>query len=100
MEIVLIFLAVAIIFMAMMNALNIFDSIVIVDIFLRIMNFIFAFVSGNEVIDKIDEFMPDSLLEPIEMWTSGKINTMLIGIYVLCYAAFLFTLIKRFVKRK
>lgn len=89
-----------IVFLAMTNALNIFDSIVIVDIFLRILNFIFALTAGVEVVDRANEIIPDSLLEPIKLWTDGSIYMVLIGIYIVCYAAFVFTFIKRIIKRK
>lgn len=71
-----------------------------IDILFRILNIINGFIPIKEVRSFINTYIPDSVSAVINKYTKGVFNTVLIWIYVVIMAIFLFYVVKIFVKRK
>ncbi|MEE0699523.1 MAG: hypothetical protein U0M66_02915 [Bacilli bacterium] len=71
-----------------------------IDILFRILNIINGFIPIKEVRTFINEYVPESVPGVINHYTSGIFNTVLIWVYVVIMAIFLYFIVKLFVKRK
>lgn len=71
-----------------------------IDILFRILNIINGFIPIKEIRTFINTYIPESVPSVINKYTNGIFNTVLIWIYVLIMAIFLYFIIKLFVKRK
>ncbi len=72
----------------------------IIDIFLRILNFIQANVPVPELQSLINKYFPASIEALICNYTSGIIETILLWAYVVMYAIFLGYIVKIFIHKK
>lgn len=72
----------------------------IVDIFLRILNFIEENINLPDVSHIIDKYLPDNMFEIINTYTSGTLNSILKWLFVSIMAIFLSYIIKIFLKKK
>ena len=79
---------------------NVVYSIVIIDIFLRIMNFIANNIGLADVSAVINKYFVDSLEVMIKNYTAGIFEIILLWIYCIIYAIFLSYIVRLFVKRK
>ncbi len=71
-----------------------------IDILFRILNIINGFIPAKEVRKFINIYVPESVPSVINKYTSGIFNTVLIFVYVIIMAIFLFYIVKIFIKRK
>jgi len=99
-DIIVVFLAVVFLFFILRNSLNILDIIVMTDILLRVLNWLFMQVRRDSIINDLDHFLPDSLLELINNYTIGTVNDVLTIVYYLAFVAAIFFIIKRLVLGK
>ncbi len=75
-------------------------SFAIIDIFLRILNFIQGHVPVPELQSLISKYFPNSIEALIYAYTNGIIETILLWLYVGMYAVFLGYIIKIFIHKK
>ncbi len=71
-----------------------------IDILFRILNIINGFIPVKEIRTFIDTYVPSSVPGVINAYTNGIFNTILIWVYVVIMAIFLYYVIRIFVKRK
>ena len=71
-----------------------------IDIIFRILNLICGFIPSKEIRGLINTYIPESVPGVISKYTTGMFNTVLIFIYVVLMAIFLYFVIKIFIKRK
>lgn len=71
-----------------------------IDILFRILNIINSYIPIKEVRTFIRTYIPESVPAVINKYTSGIFNTVLIWIYVVIMAVFLYFIVKLFIKRK
>lgn len=72
----------------------------VIDILFRILNIINGFIPFKEVRKIIKTYTPPSVPDVINKYTNGVFNTVLIWVYVVIMAIFLFYVVKIFLKRK
>ena len=72
----------------------------IIDIFLRILSFIKNNIGLPDVAHLIDKYLPDSIFDIINNYTSGTFNIILKWCFVLIMMIFLSYIIKIFLKKK
>ncbi len=81
-----------------------FSSVVyyigIIDILLRILNFIANNTPFKFINDFINSYFPDSISNIIEMYSSGIFTTVLLWSLCIIYIILLFYLIRTFFKKK
>ena len=75
-------------------------SFAIIDIFLRILNFIQNNVPVPELKTLIGKYFPNSIEALICSYTNGIIETILLWVYVVMYTIFLGYIIKIFIHKK
>ena len=75
-------------------------SIAIIDICLRLLNFLIAHVKIDGVTDTLIKYLPKSIPAVIKHYTSGVVEDLLIWVYVILMGIFLFYIIKAFIKKK
>lgn len=71
----------------------------LVDIFLRILDFLASNIPLNFISNFINTYFPNSVFNIVEMYTDGIFTTVLIWILVLLYAVLDFYLIRTFWKK-
>lgn len=71
-----------------------------IDILFRILNIINGFIPIKEIKTFISTYIPESVPSVINKYTKGIVNTVLIWIYVIIMAVFLYFIVKLFIKRK
>lgn len=71
-----------------------------VDILFRILNIINGYIPIKEVRVFINTYIPESVPSVINKYTSGIFKIVLIWIYVVIMAIFLYFIVKLFIKRK
>ncbi len=80
------------------------DSVVyfiaIVDIFLRIANFLKTNIFSSEIQKFINTYLPSSIPTVINNWTSGILNEVLIWLFVLNFIIFEIYIIKNLLKKR
>ena len=74
-------------------------SFAIIDIFLRILAFI-KYNTVAELKSLIGKYFPESIAAVIGRYSSGVLYTILMWIYVIIYAIFLYYIIDHFIKKK
>ena len=72
----------------------------IIDILFRILNIINGFIPIKEIRNFINTYIPSSVPNVINKYTTGIFNTILIWIYVIIMAIFLFYITKIFFNKK
>lgn len=75
-------------------------GVAIIDILLRILDFIKYNINIKEVTLFIDKYFPSSVLSVINKYSSGTINDILAWAYVIIMSIFLFYTIRTFIKKK
>ena len=71
-----------------------------IDILFRILNLINGFIPIKEIRTFINTYIPASIPSVINHYVTGIFNTVLIWIYIIIMAIFLFYVVKIFLKRK
>lgn len=71
-----------------------------IDILFRILNLINGFIPIKEIKTFIDTYIPASIPSVINHYTTGIFNTVLIWVYIVIMAVFLYYIVRVFVKRK
>ncbi len=71
-----------------------------IDILFRILNLINGFIPIKEIKTFINTYIPASIPSVINHYATGIFNTVLIWIYIIIMAIFLFYVVKIFLKRK
>ncbi len=79
---------------------NFVYAFAIVDIFLRILDFIRREVKVPELQSFIAKYFPSSIESLIYKYTNGILSTILVWVYVILFAIFLGYTFKVFLKRK
>ena len=79
---------------------NVVYIICIVDIFLRILNRIDQLINVKEFSNLINKYFHNSILDIINSYSSGIINTILVWCFLIIYIVFLFYITKTFFKEK
>lgn len=72
----------------------------IIEIFFQIMNFVKNNIEVSEISSLIDKYIPYSIVEIINRYSTGLFNIILVWLFVICMACLDFYLIKYFFKRK
>lgn len=72
----------------------------IIDIFLRILNFIQGHVPVPELQSLIGNYFPNSIEALIYTYTNGIIEDIVLWVYVILYAIFLGYIVKYFIHKK
>lgn len=75
-------------------------SFAIIDIFLRILNFIQNNVSIPEIKNIIGKYCPNSIEAVIRGYSSGIIENILMWAYTILYMIFLSYVVKTFIRKK
>lgn len=75
-------------------------SVGIVDIFLRIFNFLITHVKIDGITNHLQKYLPASIPAIIKHYTSDVLKDVLIWAYVIIMGVFLFYTIKAFIKKK
>lgn len=71
-----------------------------IDILFRILNLINGFIPIKEIKTFINTYIPASIPSVINHYATGIFDTVLIWIYIIIMAIFLFYVVKIFLKRK
>lgn len=71
-----------------------------IDILFRILNLINGFIPIKEIKTFINTYIPASIPSVINHYATGIFNAVLIWIYIIIMAIFLFYVVKIFLKRK
>lgn len=71
-----------------------------IDILFRILNIINGFIPIKEIRTFINTYIPESVPSVINKYTNEIFNTVLIWVYVVIMAIFLYFIVKLFIKRK
>ena len=79
---------------------NVVYIICIVDIFLRILNRIDQLINVKEFSNLINKYFHNSILDIINNYSSGIINTILVWCLLIIYIVFLLYITKTFFKKK
>ena len=79
---------------------NFVYAFAIIDIFLRILDFIEKNVPVPELKSLIKQYFPDSIEAMIYNYTDGILSTILMWVYVVLFCIFLGYTVKIFIKRK
>lgn len=79
---------------------KIVTGVAIIDIFLRIFNYIITNIEINGISEHVEKYLPTSIPGVINIYTSGVISDILMWVYVVCMTIFLFYTIKRFFLKK
>ena len=79
---------------------NVVYIICIVDIFLRILNRIDQLINVKEFSNLINKYFHNSILDIINSYSSGIINTILVWCLLIIYIVFLFYITKTLFKKK
>ena len=81
-----------------------FDKVVmaigIVDIFLRLFNYLINNIQINGISEYIEKYLPASIPTIINNYTTDIVANILTWIYVICMGIFLFYCIRYFIRKK
>lgn len=75
-------------------------GVAIVDIFLRIFNYLITHVKIDGITEYLTKYLPKSIPGVIKHYTSDIVCDLLIWAYVIIMGIFLFYTIKAFIKKK
>ena len=79
---------------------NVIYVICIIDIFLRILNRIDIMIGVPEFSNLVNKYFHNSVLDIINSYSSGIINTILVWLLIVVYIIFLFYVIQTFFRKK
>ena len=79
---------------------KIVTGVAIVDIFLRVFRFLVENIQINGISEYIEKYLPDSIPDIINAYTTDVINNILIWVYVICMTVFLGYTIRYFISKK
>ena len=71
-----------------------------IDILFRILNIIKDFIPVKDIKSAINTYIPQAVPDVINKYTDGVLSSVLIWIYVVVMAMFLYLIVKVFIKRK
>ena len=74
--------------------------VAIIDIFLRLFNYIISNIQINGISEYIEKYLPASIPSIIGNYTTDIIYNILMWLYVICMAIFLGYTVKYFFKKK
>lgn len=100
MELVVIIVILGLVIMFFRRFSNFIYAVAIIDIFLRIMEYIKYNIGIRDVMLFIDKYFPSSVLSVINKYSSGIINDILAWAYVVIMVIFLYYTIRVFIKKK
>jgi len=75
-------------------------GVAIVDIFLRLFRFLVENIQINGISEYIEKYLPASIPNIINEYTSDILNNILLWVYVICMAVFLGYTIRYFISKK
>lgn len=75
-------------------------GVAIIDIFLRLFNYIISNIQINGISEYIEKYLPASIPSIIGNYTTDIICNILMWLYVICMAIFLGYTVKYFFKKK
>lgn len=75
-------------------------GVAIIDIFLRLFNYIISNIQINGISEYIEKYLPPSIPSIIGNYTTDIIYNILMWLYVICMAIFLGYTVKYFFKKK
>ena len=75
-------------------------GVAIIDIFLRLFNYIISNIQINGISEYIEKYLPEIIPSIIGKYTTDIIYNILIWLYVICMAIFLGYTVKYFFKKK
>ena len=75
-------------------------GVAIIDIFLRLFNYIISNIQINGISEYIEKYLPASIPSIIGNYTTDIIYNILMWLYVICMAIFLGYTVKYFFKKK
>ena len=75
-------------------------GVAIIDIFLRLFNYIISNIQINGISEYIEKYLPASIPSIIRNYTTDIIYNILMWLYVICMAIFLGYTVKYFFKKK
>lgn len=75
-------------------------GVAIIDIFLRLFNYIISNIQINGISEYIEKYLPVSIPSIIGNYTTDIIYNILMWLYVICMAIFLGYTVKYFFKKK
>jgi len=79
---------------------KIVTGVAIVDIFLRVFRFLVENIQINGISEYIEKYLPASIPDIINAYTTDVINNILIWVYVICMTVFLGYTIRYFISKK
>ena len=101
MDVIIILLIIALaVFFFKKSFSGIIYMIVIVDIFLRIVNFIKLNLVNGEIASILSRYFPSSIPAVINHYSSGILNTILMWFLVIIYIIFEYYIIGTFMRKK
>lgn len=100
MDIIFIVVLILIMFFVVRKINSIVYFIPIIDIGLRIVNFLKLNLNSPEITEFLNKNIPTSIPNIVDKYTSGVFNEILIWIYVVIFIIFEIKLISTFLKRK
>lgn len=81
-----------------------FDKVImgvgIVDIFLRIFNYLINNIQINGISEYIEKYLPSSIPTIINNYTQDIVANILMWVYVICMSIFLFYCVRYFIRKK
>ncbi len=81
-----------------------FDKVImgvaIVDIFLRVFNYIIKNIQINGISEYVEKYLPANVPTIISAYTTDIIFNILMWVYVICMAIFLFYTVRNFFRMK
>lgn len=100
MDVIIILLVIALaVFFFKKSFSGIIYMIVIVDIFLRIVNFIKLNLVNGEIASVLSRYFPSSIPAIINHYSSGILNTILMWLLVIIYMIFEYYIIGTFIRK-
>lgn len=100
MELVVIITILALVIMFFRRFSNFIYAVAIIDIFLRILEYIKYNIGIRDVMVFIDKYFPSSVLAVINKYSSGIINDILAWAYIIIMVIFLYYTVRVFIKKK
>ena len=79
---------------------NVVYAICIIDIFLRILDTLDHLLGVKEFSNLVNKYFHNSILDIINSYTTGIVNTILVWVLLGIYIVFLFYVTRTFVKKK
>lgn len=84
-----------IVFYFLRRTYSFFEVVVIVDIFLRVVNYLIGIFNLSDKVQKVVNVFPSSIEELINNLTTGSLNQILLFVYFSCFVIFIIRSVKR-----